>query len=118
MLNAFVFERGLIEYGDAGSRLLEFRLPEFASVELVGSDEYYESNSHNEKRGSYIVVNGSIGYQLERWTITLWAKNLLDEAHEERVFLFDNFDPDGRGEQRYEASTAPRSFGVTANYRW
>lgn len=90
----------------------------FASMELVGSDEYYESNSHNEKRGSYIVVNGSIGYQLERWTITLWAKNLLDEAHEERVFLFDNFDPDGRGEQRYEASTAPRSFGVTANYRW
>jgi iron complex outermembrane receptor protein len=90
----------------------------FAGMELVGSDEYYESNSHNEKRGSYAVVNGSIGYQLERWTITLWTKNLLDEAHEERVFLFDNFDPDGLGEQRYQALTAPRSFGVTANYRW
>lgn len=90
----------------------------YAGMELVGSDEYYESNSHNEKRGSYAVVNGSIGYQLEGWTITLWIKNLLDEAHEERVFLFDNFDPDGQGEQRYQALTTPRSFGVTANYRW
>ncbi|MEC8614734.1 MAG: TonB-dependent receptor [Verrucomicrobiota bacterium] len=90
----------------------------FAGVELVGSDEYYESNSHNEKRSSYAVVNGSIGYQIERWTITLWAKNLLDETYEERVFLFDNYDPDGLGEQRYQAPSAPRSFGVTANYRW
>ena len=90
----------------------------FAGMELVGSDEYYESNSHNEMRGSYTVVNGSIGYQLERWTITLWANNLLDEAHEERVFLFDNYDPDGLGEQRYQALTSPQSFGVTANYRW
>ena len=90
----------------------------FAGMELVGSDEYYESNSHNEKRGSYAVVNGSIGYQLERWTITLWAKNLLDEAYEERVFLFDNYDPDGLGVQRYEAPAAPRSFGVTASYSW
>ena len=87
-------------------------------MELVGSDEYYESNSHNEKRGSYAVVNGSIGYQLERWTITLWAKNLLDEAYEERVFLFDNYDPDGLGVQRYEAPAAPRIFGVTASYSW
>ena len=90
----------------------------FAGMELVGSDEYYESNSHNEKRGSYAVVNGSIGYQLERWTITLWAKNLLDEAYEERVFLFDNYDPDGLGEQRYEAPAAPRSFGVSASFSW
>ena len=90
----------------------------FAGMELVGSDEYYESNSHNEMRGSYTVVNGSIGYQLERWTITLWANNLLDEAHEERVFLFDNYDPDGLGKQRYQALTSPQSFGVTANYRW
>ena len=53
-----------------------------------------------------------------RWTITLWTKNLLDEAHEERVFLFDNFDPDGQGEQRYQAPAEPRNFGVTVNYSW
>jgi outer membrane receptor protein involved in Fe transport len=86
----------------------------FASLELVGSDEYYESNSHTEKRSAFAVVNASIGYRYENWTFTLWSKNLLDEESEERVFFFDN----GAGPQRYEAPAAPRTFGVTANYRW
>lgn len=90
----------------------------FAALELVGSDEYYVSNSHNEKRGSTLVVNSSIGYQFDNWTITLWAKNLLNRKYEERVFLFDNYDPDGLGEQRYESFASPRTFGVTANYKW
>lgn len=94
----------------------------FAHVEVGGSDSYFESNSHNEKRGAYSVVNGSIGYRLGKWTLTLWAKNLFDEDYEERVFFFDNFHPDDGfvpgSNRRYEAPAAPRNFGVTANYRW
>ena len=86
----------------------------FASAEVVGSDDYYESNSHTEKRNAFAVVNASIGYRYENWTFTLWSQNLLDEEYEERVFFFDN----GAGEQRYEAPAAPRTFGLTANYSW
>ena len=86
----------------------------FASAEILGSDDYFESNSHNEKRNAYTVTNAAIGYRFDQWTFTLWSKNLLDEKYEERVFNFDN----GQGVNRYEAPAAPRSFGVTANYRW
>lgn len=94
----------------------------FAGLELLGSDAYFESNSHDERRSSYARVNGSIGYRWDHWTITLWSKNLFDEEYEERVFYFDNFHPDDGfvpgSKRRYEAPAAPRTFGVTANYRW
>ena len=86
----------------------------FGSLELVGSDNYYESNSHAEKRSSFAVVNASIGYRYDNWTLSVWSKNLLDEEYEERIFFFDN----GFGDQRYESPAAPRTFGVTANYSW
>lgn len=90
----------------------------FASAELVGSDEYFESNSHSEKRDSYAVVNASIGYRIDNWTFTAWSKNLFDEEYADRVFFFPNEPPDFAVEKRYEAPAAPRTFGVTANYRW
>jgi iron complex outermembrane recepter protein len=90
----------------------------FAIAEVVGSDQYYESddpvNRSKSQRGAYTVVNASIGYRYENWTFTIWSKNLFDEEYEDRVFFFDN----GAGDQRYEAPAAPRTFGVTANYSW
>ena len=41
----------------------------------------------------FAVFNGAIGYRHEGWTLTLWGKNLFDEAYEKRVFFFDNFHP-------------------------
>ena len=90
----------------------------FTSAEIVGSDEYFESNSHREKRNAFAVVNASIGYRFENWTFTLWSKNLLDEEYEERVFFFANEAPNFDNETRFEAPAAPRTFGVTANYSW
>ncbi len=90
----------------------------FANAEVVGSDEYFESDSpdnrNQQRRNAYTVVNGSIGYQYENWTLSLWAKNLFDESYEDRVFFFDN----GLGAQRYESPAAPQQFGVTASYKF
>lgn len=86
----------------------------FAGAELVGSDDYFESNSHREKRDAYAVFNSSIGYRWEQWTVTLWVKNLFDEEYAGRVFFFDN----GQGERRYAAPAAPRTYGITGNYSW
>jgi outer membrane receptor protein involved in Fe transport len=97
----------------------------FANLEVVGSDSYYESNSHNEKRNAFGVVNGAVGYRYENWTITLWAKNLFDEEYEKRVFKFGNrfdtstADPfDFEADRRYEDPADPQQFGITANYSW
>ena len=94
----------------------------FANLEAVGSGEYYESNSHQEKRNAFAVFNGAIGYRHEGWTLTLWGKNLFDEAYEKRVFFFDNFHPDDGfvpgSNRRYKDPADPQQFGITANYNW
>ena len=93
----------------------------FAHIELTGSDSYYESNSHDEKRSEFALVNAAIGYRYENWTFTLWAKNLFDERYEKRIFYVNNFHPDdayARVNRRYENPANPSTFGVTANYSW
>ena len=91
----------------------------FAGTEIISSDDYFESNSLNnrQKRDSKTVVNGSIGYRWDQWTLTLWTKNLFDEEYAERIFFFNNTDFSSV-RTRYEAPAAPRTFGVTANYSW
>ena len=91
----------------------------FGTVGLAGSDAYYESNSadNSEQRNAFTVVNASIGYRHDNWTITLWARNLLDEEYEKRVFYFDNFDSGGE-KKRYEDPADPRQFGLTARRRF
>ena len=86
----------------------------FANGEITGNDSYYESNSHDEKRSNFNVVNAAIGYRMDDWTLTLWGRNLFDTEYEKRIFFFDN----GAGEQRYESPADPRQFGATLNYNW
>ncbi len=89
----------------------------FANAEVVGRDDYYESNSHSEKRDAFAQVNASVGYRYENWTLTVWAKNLFDENYAKRVFYFGNEEPSYE-EKRYEAPADPQQFGVTLSYIW
>ena len=92
----------------------------FANLSAQGSDEYYESNSKENRdqrvRNAFVTFNGSIGYRYENWTFTVWGKNLFDEAYEKRIFYFDNYD--GQRDTRFESPADPQQFGVTVNYRW
>jgi len=97
----------------------------FGNVEVVGRDDYFESNSHTEKRDAFAVVNASIGYRYQNWTFTIWAKNLFDESYQKRVFFFGNrfdtstADPfDFEADRRYEDPADPQQFGITAKYSW
>jgi len=89
----------------------------FANAELAGRDEYYESNSHEQKRNAFALVNLAAGYRYENWRLTLWVKNLFDERYEKRVFFFENEGPDYET-TRYESPADPRQAGVTLNYSW
>ena len=42
-------------------------------------DEYFFSDSHNQKSQAYQLLNGSLGYTSGAWSVSFWARNLLDE---------------------------------------
>lgn len=87
------------------------------SAELVGRAEQFDSNNQHESRRAFRVVNATLGYAWRRWTLTLWAKNLLDEEYDKRVYFFGNEDPDYIP-ARYENRADPRQVGATAGYRF
>ena len=89
----------------------------FANAELVTRATQFDSNNQNEARRAFSVVHGSVGYAWREWTVTLWARNLLDRRYEKRVFFFGNEDPNYI-ETRYEDRADPRQIGVTAGYRF
>ena len=89
----------------------------FAHAELVGRAQQFDSNNQNEARRAFRVVNAGAGYAWRDWTFTLWAKNLLNEIYDKRVYFFGNADPDYI-ETRYEDRADPRQLGVTAAYRF
>jgi len=89
----------------------------FFAADLVGRARQFDSNNQHEARRAFRVVNASLGYAWERWSLTLWAKNLFDEVYDKRVYFFGNEDPDYI-ETRYENRADPRQVGVTAAYRF
>lgn len=89
----------------------------FGEAELTGKARQYDSNNQNESRNAFNVVNASLGYAWDRWSIVLWGRNVFDETYQNRVFFFGNADPDYI-ETRYESLASPRQFGVTASYEF
>jgi iron complex outermembrane recepter protein len=89
----------------------------FASAGITGRAEQFDSNNQNEARRAFRVVDAGIGYAGREWTVTLWARNLLDEIYDRRVYFFGNADPDYI-ETRYENRADPRQIGVTLARRF
>ena len=86
----------------------------FGRLELSAVDEFYFSDSHDQKSEAYQLLNGRLGFDLNGgWTITAWGRNILDERYAVRGFFFDN-DPRAEVEDtRYITYGDPRQFGVT-----
>lgn len=97
---------------------LAYQPPEglFGALELVGKSSYYESMNHTERRGGFNVFNASIGYRKADWSLTLWARNLLNESYDQRIFFFANEDP--WIEKRYVSQADPRQVGMTFRYHF
>ncbi len=89
----------------------------FANADLVGRAKQYDSNNQNESRRSFRLVNATLGYAWDQWTVSVWGKNVFNERYEKRVFFFGNEDPNYI-ETRYEDRADPRQLGVSAAYRF
>lgn len=89
----------------------------FFAADLTGRAQQFDSNNQHESRRTFRVVNASLGYAWEAWTVTLWAKNLFDEVYDKRVYFFGNEDPDYL-ETRYENRADPRQLGVSVAWQF
>jgi outer membrane receptor protein involved in Fe transport len=83
---------------------------------MEGKDEFYFSNSHDSKSGSYVIYNASLEYQLQDWTFTLWGRNLFDKDYYTRGFFFGNDPKDDYADHTYIQYGDPGVVGLTVNY--
>jgi len=89
----------------------------FARTEFNAVDDFYFSNSHNEKSDPYQVVNARVGYQKQNWSVYLWGNNIFDEEYATRGFFFAN-DPNFEDVQRYTRLADRRQIGLTIRYEF
>jgi iron complex outermembrane receptor protein len=89
-------------------------------LEAEGKDEFYFSNSHNQKSSRYELFNARLSYQGSNWDVALWGRNLSNEDYQTRGFYFSNqFGNDpakGYAPEAYYQFGEPRVAGISASY--
>lgn len=88
------------------------------NLTLDGKDEFYFSDSHDQKSDTVEVINASIAYLQDNWDVRLWVRNLLDENYSTRGFYFGNDARDNYTAKSYEQLAEPVVFGVTFDYNF
>ncbi len=84
----------------------------FLQLDVTGKDEFFFDVSHDQRSERYELVNARLGFEAERWSATLWARNLTDEVYAVRGFFFGNEPPDFPA-TLYTRLGDPRQLGVS-----
>ena len=98
---------------------LNYSLGQGFSVGLQSEakDEFYFSDSHDEKSKSYVLWHARVSYDAQRWQAALFGRNLTDVDQEVRGFGgFGNDPRDGYVENRYVQFGEPRLIGVEGKF--
>jgi outer membrane receptor protein involved in Fe transport len=95
----------------------------YARVDVTGMGSYYFDLPPNWTTSRpYGLVNGRIGWQVERWSATLWGRNLLDKKYPVRGFYFSDvpqdFLQDPPVNRLYTQLGDPRAWGVHLTYNF
>ena len=88
------------------------------NLSIDGKDEFYFSDSHNQKSDSVTLANASVSYMQSNWQIRVWARNLLDEDYTNRGFYFGNDPRDGYTAKGYQQYAEPMVIGATLDYQF
>ena len=87
----------------------------FASALMSFKDEYYFSDSHDQKSEPYFLLNLTLGKSFRKITATFWIRNALDERYTTRGFYFGLIPPD-YPDQLWKSFGDPRQIGITLDY--
>ncbi len=92
----------------------------FLRVEGEGKDAFFYSNSErfvprqsDVHSSGYLLWHASLGYDAERYSLKLWARNLGDEDVATRGYYFGNDPRDGYAANGYTQFGEPRRVGIT-----
>jgi len=88
------------------------------NLSVDGKDEFYFSDSHNEKSESVALLNASLSYLNDNYQVKVWARNLTDKDYASRGFYFGNDPRDGYTAKQYTQLAEPLVFGVTLDYQF
>ena len=83
---------------------------------LDAKDDFYFSDSHHVQSDPYELLNMRVSYSTERWSLSLWGRNLTDQDYAVRGFFFGEFGNDprkGYAPEPYLQFGEPRIIGVT-----
>ncbi|WP_440054308.1 TonB-dependent receptor [Pseudoalteromonas sp. T1lg65] len=87
-----------------------------AEIAIEGKDEYFFSSSHREKASSHNLINASLNYFSDNWSLRIWGRNLADDDVAVRGFRFGNDPLLGYQSKTYVQYGEPRVYGVTFSY--
>lgn len=86
------------------------------NTELEARDESYFGYYHEDRLKGYRQVHASLGYALENIQLSLWARNLTNEAYAVHGLYFAADARNGWQNESYLQYGAPRTFGLNASY--
>jgi outer membrane receptor protein involved in Fe transport len=87
-----------------------------ARVDFAAIDGFYFDVPPNDTRAaSYSLTNVKAGYEADRWSVYLWARNAFDKDYAIRGFNFNN-EPGTEGDRLYTQLGEPRQVGVA--FKW
>lgn len=90
-------------------------------LEVEGQDSSYFGYYHDGKLGSYNLLNASVQWQSDAFTVTVWGRNLTDENYAVHGLYFAADPRDDFGawaNMTYEQLGEPRVYGVEMRYRF
>jgi len=88
-------------------------------LEIEGQDDGYFGYYHDGKLGDYNLLNASLQWHADAFTITLWGRNLTDETYAVHGLYFGADPRDDFGawsNQTYLQLGEPRTYGVQVRY--
>jgi len=89
----------------------------FAGISIDSKADYYFSDRHNTRSRPFILINGRVGLETERFKLSLWCRNLTNQTTYTRGF--GSFGNDPRKfyvTEPYFQFGEPRIAGVTFEY--
>jgi len=82
---------------------------------IEGKDRFYFSDSNNQQSDPYQLVNFTVAYHRENWTLSFWARNIFDTDYDTRGYYFGNEPPDFP-DKLWTTKGDPAQVGITWEY--
>ncbi len=84
-------------------------------LETEGKDGFYFDDAHDARADDNMLVHARVAWEGEGWRAAIWGRNLLDEEHETRGFVFGNDPRIGYADRTYTQLGEPRRVGLSVS---